>query len=97
MTRIEREKATISAMIRHYCRKQHTVKYLCSDCTELNDYAIIRLEKCKFGNEKPSCKACSVYCYSMEKRETIKEVMVFSGPAMLLRHPVLAFFHLAID
>ena len=97
MTRIEREKATVSAMIRHYCRKHHAVKTLCSDCMELNDYAIIRLEKCKFENEKPSCKACPVHCYSLEMREKIKEVMVFSGPGMLLRHPILAFYHLTID
>jgi hypothetical protein len=94
MNRIEREKATVSAMIRHYCRKQHAVKKLCSDCTELYDYASIKLEKCKFGNDKPSCKSCSVHCYAMQNREKIKEVMVFSGPAMLFRHPVLTFYHL---
>lgn len=97
MTRIEREKATVSAMIRYYCRKNHSEKNLCSECSKLNDYAIIRLQKCKFGNEKPSCKACSVHCYAMENREKIREVMMFSGPAMLLKHPILTFYHLAID
>jgi hypothetical protein len=97
MKRIEREKATVSAMIRHYCKKQHAEKNLCLSCSELLSYAFIRLDKCQFGNEKPKCKACPVHCYSKEKKQKIKEVMTFAGPAMLFLHPVLAFYHLAID
>jgi hypothetical protein len=97
MTRIEREKATVSAMIQHYCRRNHAVKSLCPSCSELKTYAFLRLDKCQFGNEKPTCKACPVHCYSKEKRQKIKEIMAFSGPAMLFRHPVLAFYHLTID
>jgi len=97
MTRIEREKATVSAMIRHYCRKNHATKNICPSCSELQNYAILRLDKCQFGNEKPTCKTCPVHCYSKEKKQKIKEIMSFSGPAMLYHHPVLAFYHLAID
>jgi len=97
MNRIEREKATVSAMISYYCRNNHHTKQLCPDCIELNEYSNTRLEKCKFGNDKPTCKACPVHCYSAAMREKIKEVMVFSGPGMLFRHPVLAFYHLFID
>ena len=97
MNRIEREKATVSEMIRHYCQKNHGGKNLCPSCSELQNYAILRLLKCQFGNEKPTCKACPVHCYSKEKKQKIKEIMSFSGPAMLYRHPVLAFYHIAID
>lgn len=97
MNRLERENTTATAMIKHYCRKHHGETSLCSDCSDLNDYAVLRLERCKFGNEKPTCKACPVHCYSNEKREKIIEVMLFSGPAMLFKHPVLAFYHLVID
>lgn len=97
MNRIEREKATVSAMIGYYCRKNHGQKILCSSCDELKKYAILRLDKCRYGNDKPKCKACPVHCYSKENRQKIKEVMKFAGPAMIFRHPVLAFYHLTID
>jgi hypothetical protein len=97
MSRIEREKATVNAMIQHYCRKNHGVKSMCISCIDLKDYAFLRLDKCQFENEKPKCKACPVHCYSKEKKQRIREVMAFSGPAMLFSHPVLAFYHLTID
>jgi hypothetical protein len=97
MNRIEREIATVSAMVRHYCRKHHKSRHLCSECSMLDEYAHVRLEKCKFGNEKPTCKACPVHCYSVPMREKIRDVMRFSGPAMIYRHPILAFYHLTID
>jgi hypothetical protein len=30
-------------------------------------------------------------------RERVREVMIFAGPRMLLRHPVLALLHLVVD
>lgn len=37
---------------------------------------------------------CKVHCYKPEVREQIRQVMRFSGPRMLLYHPVLAVWHL---
>ena len=84
-------------MISYYCSRLHAHKHLCEECRQLNEYAIVRLEKCQFGNDKPTCKNCPVHCYAPKNREAIREVMRFSGPSMIYRHPVLAFYHLVID
>lgn len=39
MNRIEREKHTVSLMIRLYCRKKEGNKNLCSECRKLEEYA----------------------------------------------------------
>ena len=36
----------------------------------------------------------SVHCYQPQMREQIRQVMRYSGPRMLLYHPVLAIWHL---
>lgn len=92
--RIKREKKTIELMIELYCKKKHDTKIgLCHDCRELFAYAAARLDKCRFGIEKPVCNKCSVHCYKPEMREKIKCVMRYSGPRMLLAHPVAAVRH----
>ena len=37
----------------------------------LLDYAAIRLERCRFGMEKPVCAKCPVHCYQPARREQI--------------------------
>ena len=71
-----------------------TVPPLCPQCQELLTYAHKRLERCKFGNEKPSCTRCPVHCYKPSMRQQIRQVMRYSGPRMLLHNPVLAIRHL---
>ena len=71
-----------------------TVPPLCPQCQELLTYAHQRLERCKFGNEKPSCTRCPVHCYKPAMRQQIRQVMRYSGPRMLLHNPVLAIRHL---
>jgi len=93
--RITREKRTIEAMIALYCRDNHrTTTALCQDCTALLEYARLRLDKCPFGEDKPTCANCPIHCYKPDMREKIKRVMRYSGPRMLLRHPALAIGHL---
>ena len=93
--RIARERRTVRAMIRIYCRANHgTAGGLCSDCRELLDYAERRLACCPFGAEKPTCADCPVHCYKPAMRERVQRVMRFAGPRMLLRHPWLAIMHL---
>ncbi len=94
MTRIEREKHTVELMIRLYCRKKEGNRELCEECRELLAYACKRLDACKFGNEKPACKNCTVHCYRPEMRERIRRVMRYAGPRMMLYHPVAAIRHL---
>ncbi|MCX6069479.1 MAG: nitrous oxide-stimulated promoter family protein [Chloroflexi bacterium] len=94
MTRIEREKRTVSAMIALYCRAHHSAgAALCENCERLCDYALARLDRCPFGAGKPTCASCSVHCYKPDMRARIKTVMRYSGPRMSYRHPLLALMH----
>jgi hypothetical protein len=45
--------------------------------------------------DKPTCLNCTVHCYLPEMREEIRTVMRYSGPRMMIYHPVLAIGHLA--
>jgi len=92
--RISREKKTVDAMIRLYCRKKHEVAdVLCPECQELHDYAMLRLTNCPFQEYKSTCGKCLVHCYNPELRTKITKVMKYSGPRMLLYHPIMAFQH----
>lgn len=89
-----REKAMVSQMIAVYCRKKHGCKNgLCPECLKLDAYAKLRSDKCPFMETKTFCSNCKVHCYKPEMRAKIREVMRFSGPRMLLRHPVAAVRH----
>jgi len=82
-------------MIRMYCRhRHHYVGYLCEDCLRLAEYTERQVQKCRFGFEKPVCVKCPVHCYKTEMRKKIREVMRFSGPRMITRHPYFAIMHL---
>ena len=92
--RIRREKKTIEAMVRIYCKNHHESKgELCPECSELLEYAKMRLDKCPFQEKKPTCGKCLIHCYQPQMREKVKKVMRHSGPRMLLHHPVLAIHH----
>jgi len=93
-SRMVREKKTVAAMIRLYCRGRHGPgDGLCPECASLEQYAMCRLDRCPFGEEKPTCAKCPIHCYKPEMRAKVKEVMRYAGPRMALRHPVLALLH----
>lgn len=90
----EREKKTVLLMIRLYCRKKHgTRTELCPDCKVLSEYAAQRSDKCPFMESKTFCSNCKVHCYKPEMREKIREVMRYSGPRMIIHHPIMAVRH----
>ena len=91
--KIQKEKETVTKMIEVYCRRKHHHRNLCEECQDLQEYAMKRLSFCQFGEEKSFCSYCPVHCYKPEYREKIKQVMRYSGPWMLLYHPVLAVKH----
>lgn len=109
--RIRREKATVALMISLYCRQRHgdrertsrdeaaggSVPGLCPECAELLRYARERLARCRFGENKTTCRPCPVHCYAPKQRDEIRKIMACAGPKMLLRHPVLAVRHLLDD
>ena len=92
--RLRRERETVAAMIRLYCRAHHEGEPPCAACAELLAYADERLDKCPFGEEKPTCSKCRVHCYRPDMRARITEVMRYAGPRMAVHHPVKALRHL---
>ena len=93
-TRIEEEKAVVEQMIRLYCRKHEGNTALCPSCKALLDYAHCRLDRCRYDEHKPTCKKCPVHCYRPEMKERIRIVMRWSGPRMIVYHPIAAVRHL---
>lgn len=94
-SKCEREKVIVSQMIKIYCRKKHKSKNgLCNECKKLDEYAKQRSDKCPFMEIKTFCSNCKVHCYKPQMREQIRKVMCFSGPRMMLYHPILAVKHM---
>jgi len=86
-----------SPPLRGFCRRakcRDGGRPLCEDCSALLDYAFARLDHCKFGEKKPTCKACPIHCYKPAMREQMKVAMRYAGPRMLWHHPVSAIKHL---
>jgi len=109
---IAREKKTVEAMVRIYCAEHHARgdtalaqgpspvradARLCESCRTLLAYSHQRLDRCPYGDAKPSCKACPIHCYRPAERESMRQVMREAGPRMLWRHPWLAIVHLWKD
>ena len=92
--KIRTEKEIVTKMIRIYCKKKHHHKEFCEECQELKYYALKRLSNCQFGEEKSACAKCLIHCYKPDYRQKIKEVMRFSGPWMLLYHPIESIKHI---
>lgn len=91
----QREKEAVSLMIALYCHGLHGTKRgaLCPECAALDEYAQSRSDRCPFMATKTFCANCRVHCYKPEMRTKIREVMRYSGPRMMLHHPVMAVRH----
>ncbi len=90
---LARELLTITRMVGIYCSDHHGGDALCESCQEFMDYAEVRLEKCPYGEDKPTCANCPIHCYKADRREQARAIMRYAGPRMLLRHPILAIAH----
>jgi len=92
---LARERATMTKMIGIYCAGHHHSSggELCATCQDFLDYAERRLQKCPYGDEKPTCANCPVHCYKPARRDQAREIMRYAGPRMLLRHPILTIAH----
>lgn len=91
--RLQREQRTMRAMVAIYCRDHHGCRTPCVDCQRFLAYAERRLEKCPYGEAKPTCARCPIHCYKPSQREQAKVVMRYAGPRMTLSHPWLAVLH----
>jgi hypothetical protein len=94
--RLNREWKTVRAMIHVYCRHQHGGDW-CEECEDLAKYVKLRLDRCRFGEDKPTWANCPVHCYQWQRRDQIKAVMCYAGPRMMWEHPWLSLCHLLDD
>jgi len=92
--RLDRERRTIGFIIEIYCHGRHGQAVgLCTECEQLFNYAMERIDKCPFKENKPACAKCTVHCYQPQMREQVRKVMRYAGPRMLLSHPILTIMH----
>lgn len=95
MTKIGREKRVIAQMVAIWCKAKHKHREgLCDKCGALLDYAEQRLSHCPHGEQKGSCRKCTIHCYAPKQREEMRNVMRYVGPRMIFHHPIAAIRHL---
>lgn len=92
--RIDREKQTIDFMVRLYCRRHLGLCDVPKEYAELIAYAYRRLDHCRFGEQKSTCKRCPIHCYGRTQREEIRKIMRWCGPRMLFYAPITALRHM---
>ena len=93
MKRIKEEQRVVEQMVCLYCKKKEGNNELCPGCQELLQYATARLERCKFGENKPTCKKCPIHCYRPQMKERMREVMRWAGPKGLIgRGPMMGMY-----
>lgn len=86
---------TVSAMVHIYCRDHHkSTSSLCDECQDLLNYAETKLDRCPYGQKKPTCNKCPIHCYKPAQKQQMKLVMRYAGPRMLIPHPLLSIRHL---
>jgi len=56
----------------------------CAECREFLIYAIERRLNCPL-EERPVCKHCKIHCYRSDYREKVREIMRYSGKALIKR------------
>jgi len=92
---LKNEKKTVKTMINIYCSAHHKQNnVMCPDCQSIFEYAESRIDKCQFKSQNLVCSKCKVHCYRTEMREKIKEIMRYSGPIMIWKHPLLVVRYL---
>lgn len=94
MNKITREKKTIDLMVGLYCRRKLGLATVPEEYQDFLTYAHARLDRCRFGERKTSCKRCPVHCYSKPRREQARRIMRWCGPRMFLYAPLAALRHL---
>jgi len=88
----------MECMVAIWCADHHAAASrdgeTCAECRTFLAYAERRLEKCPYGEAKPTCAKCPIHCYKRAQREQAREIMAYAGPRMTYRHPWLALMHL---
>jgi len=94
---LKTEYKTIEAMVKIYCKDHHKTATLCEQCEDFLQYAHTRLDRCPYGEDKPTCRICPIHCYKADYKLLSQKIMRYAGPRMLLKHPVLAIRHLIAE
>ena len=86
-------------MIEMYCRDHHDGASrdedgLCGDCAELLAYARVAAGQVPVRDGQADLRGLPDALLRPVMRERVRDVMRYSGPRMLKRHPVLAVAHL---
>ena len=92
--KIQKEEEVVTLMINLYYKKNKDARGKTEERDDLLNYVRHRLSVCPFGDNKTFCSNCKIHCYKPEYREKIKKVMRYSGPRMLMYHPIIAIRHL---
>lgn len=58
------------------------------------DGTLDRAQACPKGH-KGNCQDCDTKCQRGERQRRVREIMRYSAPRMLLRHPVMTLEYLA--
>ncbi len=66
---------------------------LCADCRKLLAHAVVMRTRCAL-DPKPACRKCPVHCYGPKYRAQMREVMRYSGRALVLRGRLDYLLHL---
>ncbi|PSW06149.1 nitrous oxide-stimulated promoter family protein [Photobacterium lipolyticum] len=88
---------TIRAMVNIYCHDHHRESELCQQCKDFLDYALMRLDRCPYGEQKPTCRRCPIHCYKADYKAMSQTIMRYAGPRMIMKHPILAIRHLIAE
>ncbi|MCF1439936.1 MAG: nitrous oxide-stimulated promoter family protein [Shewanella sp.] len=91
---LQREYDTLAIMVTLYCKDHHQGIAPCPECAAFLQYATMRLDRCPYGEDKPTCSRCPVHCYKPFEKALAKTVMGYAGPRMIFRHPIMAIRHL---
>ncbi|MGF1889065.1 nitrous oxide-stimulated promoter family protein [Photobacterium profundum] len=70
---------------------------LCEQCVDFLEYALLRLDRCPYGENKPTCRQCPIHCYKPEYKAMSQKIMRYAGPRMLFTHPIFAIKHLLAE
>lgn len=102
---------TVQLMTNIYCKAHHKIVQhavsspnalkpngkLCEQCVDFLEYALLRLDRCPYGEKKPTCRQCPIHCYKPEYKAMSQTIMRYAGPRMLFTHPILAIKHLLAE
>lgn len=108
MTRKEEKDLRVLALFtRVYCANHHIDRQrspvvldlpgskphaCCAECADFLAYAIERRQRCPL-DPKPSCKHCTIHCYRPGHREKVREIMRYSGRALIRRGRLDLLWH----